>query len=105
MKMNRAERRRNEKEMKKDPYWILWASDVQIKANAIKQAVDVALELTFCLPVMWLHDKKGWGKKRLTELINGVLELYDSFDHGYITLDDLRETLKTETGVKIDLSE
>ena len=104
--MNRAERRRNEKAMKKDPHWNLRASDVQqIKANANKQAVDVALELMFCLPVMWLHDKKGWGEKRLTELVNGVLELYDSFERGYITLDDLRETLKTETGVEIDLSE
>ncbi len=64
----------------------------------------MALELMFCLPVMWLHDKKGWGKKRLTELITGVLELYDSFERGYITLDDLRETLKAETGAEIDLS-
>ncbi len=39
MKMNRAERRRNEKAMKKDPHWNLRASDVQrIKANANKQA-------------------------------------------------------------------
>lgn len=104
--MNRAERRRNEKIMKKDPHWNLRASDVkQIKANATKEAVDVALTLMFGLPILWLHDKKGWGEKRLSELVNGITGLYDSFSRGYLTLDDIRETIQKETGIVVDLTE
>lgn len=54
-----------------------------------------------CLPMIVLHDKYGWGKKRLSDFMNHVLEQYDSFNKNFITLDDLWNTIEKETGVKM----
>ena len=66
----------------------------------MKESVDVAFKLMLGLPVMVLHDKYGWGgKKRLPEFGDYVLELYDSFDKGYITLEEIEEVIRKETGI------
>ena len=41
------------------------------------------------------------GKKRLSDFMDYVLELYDSFEKDYVTLDDLWDTIEKETGVKL----
>jgi hypothetical protein len=40
-------------------------------------------------------------EKRLENLADEILELYDSFREGRITLDDVITTIKEETGVDI----
>lgn len=40
-------------------------------------------------------------KKRLEKFLNYVWELYDSFEKGYVTLDDLINVLKEEVEVEI----
>ena len=37
--------------------------------------------------------------------MNGITELYDSFSRGYLTLDDIRDTVRKETGILVDLTE
>ena len=94
--MNRKERRKN-KIKNKDPVYNMKQSDIK---NIKNQAVDVAFKLMLGIPVMVLHDKYGWGgKKRLPEFGDYVLELYDSFDKGFLTLDDIEKTIYEETGI------
>lgn len=48
-----------------------------------------------------LHDKHGWGKKRLQELITEVGDTFDSVNKGYLSLDDIVETVENEIGLKL----
>ena len=103
--MNRAERRRAKKAglpVKKEPVVNIKAADVQkIKLDASKEAADKAFLLMLGLPVMVLHDKFGFGPVRCERFTDAVLELYDSFEKGYVSLEDIHLTLKEETGITI----
>ena len=104
-RMNRAERRRAKKAgipVKKEPVVNIKAADVQkIKQDASKEAADKAFLLMLGLPVMVLHDKFGFGPVRCERFTDAVLELYDSFEKGYVSLEDIHLTLKEETGITI----
>lgn len=113
MNMNRAERRRLEKEGKNvpaEPVINMKSSDVhKIKADATKSAADIAFFLMLAIPVMVLHDKYSLlmkrtvdGKSREERFADLCLDLYDSFEKGYVTLDDLHECLWEEAGIKLE---
>ena len=108
--MNRAERRRLQKnQTKSEPIYNIKQSNLnQIKQNATKTATDTAFLLMLAIPVMVLHDKYGQlmkknvdGKSRDERFADMCLDLYDSFEKGYVTLDDLHECLWDEAGIKI----
>lgn len=103
--MNRAERRRLEKQGKialKEPTINVKASDItSIKEDAAKKAADKAFFLMLGLPLMVLHDKWGFGKVRGERFIEQVLDLYDSFEKGYLSLDDIHNCLWEEGGIKL----
>lgn len=73
----------------------------RIKHDAAQEAVYTAFTMMLGLPVIVLHDKYEWGKKRLSDFMDYVLEQYDSFNKNFITLDDLWNTIEKETGVKL----
>ena len=101
--MNRAERRRLKRNQEScNATYTLRNEDVtRIKQDAAQEAIDKAFVLMLGLPMIVLHDKYGWGKKRLYDFIDHVLEQYDSFNKNFITLDDLWNTIEKETGVKL----
>ena len=101
--MNRAERRRLKRNQEScNATYTLRNEDVtRIKQDAAQEAIDKAFVLMLGLPMIVLHDKYGWGKKRLSDFTNHVLEQYDSFNKNFIALDDLWNTIEKETGVKL----
>ncbi len=103
--MNRVERRRLRKQGKivpKEPVINVKASDIiNIKQEATKKAADKAFFLMLGLPLMVLHDKWGFGKVRGERFIEQVLDLYDSFEKGYLSLDDIHNCLWEEGGIKL----
>ena len=70
------------------------------KEQAHKTAYT-ALVLMLGIPLMVLRDHHGFGKKRLEAFVEDCIELFDSFDKGYITFDDMQKTIFEETGVQI----
>jgi hypothetical protein len=48
-----------------------------------------------------LHDKYGFGTKRLEDVLAYFNDLLDSYNKGYISIDDLNNTLYEETGIKV----
>ena len=107
--MNRAERRRRQKQglpIVKEPVLNMKVSDIQqIKA----QATNTAFFLMLAIPVMVIHDKYPQlmrrevnGKPRAERFADLCLDLYDSFNKGYVTLDDLSQCLWEEAGIKIE---
>ena len=73
-----------------------------MKRQAVDDAVREVLELTLGLPVMVMRDKHNWGaRRRLPKLVADIWNLYESYDQGYITLQDIRDTLREECGFEI----
>lgn len=101
--MNRQERRRLYKKSFKEPVINLKRQDVSlIKESVPDNGVEIAFKLILSIPVMVLKDKFGYGKKRLERFINEVLNLYDSYNKGYVELEDLFKTLEEETGITFE---
>ena len=109
--MNRAERRRQQrKDSKKEKSYVMKKEQIDaIKNNATEKAVDTAFKLMLCIPVMVIHDKYSElmrkevdGKSRGERLADMILDLYDSYEKGYVTLDELEQCLWEEAGIKFD---
>lgn len=104
--MNRAERRRLEKQgqqPKKEAVVNIKSSDVQaMKKAAANEAADLAFILMLGLPILVLHDKYGFGKVRCERFIDQVLYQYQLFEEGRMTLDDVKAILKEESGITFE---
>lgn len=114
--MNRAERRRRAKQglpVTNEPVINIKASDIQnIKKQATSNAADTAFFLMLVIPVMVMHDKYPQlmrrevdGKSRTERFADLCIDLYDSFDKGYVTLDDLADCLWEEAGIRLTKKE
>ena len=110
--MNRAERRARAKQglpVVKEPVLNVKASDIQkIKEDATTTASNLAFFLMMAIPVMVIHDKYPQlmrkevdGKSREERFVELCLDLYDSFNQGYVSIEDLQKCLWEEAGVKI----
>ena len=53
------------------------------------------------LPVMVLSDKHDFTMEQLDVFVDDVLDLYDSYEQGYLTLQDVEAALKDEVGIII----
>lgn len=108
--MNRAERRRISRNLASEPVINMKSSDVaKIKKQASKNAADIAFLLMIAIPVMVLHDKYSLlmkktvnGKSREERFAELCLDLYDSFEKGFVTIEDLHKCLWEEAGIKIE---
>lgn len=99
--MNREERRKKGITTK-DPVFNLKQSEIQaIKDKAFNEAIDKSFVLMLGLPMMVLHDQWGYGKVRCERFIDQVLEIYDSFNKGYLDFDDIIKTLEEESGIRL----
>lgn len=106
--MNRAERRRAERalEKKKTTVYTLTQGQIdQIKKDARDEAIGVAFNLMLALPLEVLIGEGYWektAKKRLPKFLDEVLSLYDSWEKGVLSIEDLREDLWNIGGIKLD---
>lgn len=102
--MNREERRKR-KIKGVAPVINIKFDDVQaMKKQATKDAVNRAFFLMLAIPTMIIHDKFGKLMKRENReatFVDLCVDLYDSFDKGYVTLDELAQVLKDEAGVEV----
>ena len=104
--MNRAERRRLAKNNASEPVINIKSSDIErIKAQASEEAVELAFTLMLGIPAMVIHDKFGQLMKkdgREERFVDMCMDLYDSYDKGFITLEDLHQCLWEEANIKIE---
>ena len=107
--MNRAERRRVSREAASDPVISIKQSEInKIKRDTLNKAVDMAFELMLAIPTMVIHDKYSLlmkkvvdGKSREERFAELCFDLYDSYEKGYVTIEDLRKCLWEEAGMKV----
>ena len=110
--MNRSQRRKAMKKgikVKAEPVLNMKASDLQnMKKESLKDASDFVFVYMLGIPAMVIHDKypklmkrEEDGKSRVERFCDLCLELYDSFEKGYLTIDDIHECLKEEAGIEL----
>ena len=93
---------KEQKKEKTPTYNFTWEQIQQMKKDAAKEAVSEVIELTLGIPAMVLKDKYGFGKKRLPEALDHMVDLYESYEMGYLTLQDIRKALWEEGGYQIE---
>ena len=108
--MNRAERRRQKMPkgvtpvdlalLKKEAVDEVMAKvDIEaIKKEAAREATRDAFKLLICIPVMAARDVFNSGKIRNTRLADKCLFYLKGFEQGEITIEQMEEVLKDETG-------
>lgn len=69
--------------------------------KAKKEATSEAINFAWAIMFTCLHDKEGWGRVRLQRLWKEVEDLSDSIAKGYVSVTDLKHTLKEEMGVEL----
>lgn len=83
-----------------------------VKTQAIKKRnidthkeerwIDTSFQIAILLCSMALHDVEGFGSTRLMRLIDKVNDLLDSYEKGYLTMEDINNTLDDECKMMID---
>ena len=104
--MNRAERRRQAKALGqpvvKDPIISMKKSDIErIKREAAEEATETAMVLLLSIPVKVMHEVFGWGmRKRLPRLSDALIDEYQAFSDGDMTLQEYQDMVYEYCGVK-----
>lgn len=72
-----------------------------MKKQAAKEAIEVAWTLMLGLPCLPLLDKFSFTGEDLQRYLDEVMDYYDSYEKGYITLKDVHDAVLEETGYDI----
>lgn len=61
--------------------------------------------ITLASAILVLHDKFGYGKKRLDKFCGEVADTFDSLNERYINYKDIKDVLLNEIGIDMDAVE
>ena len=87
MKMTRQERRRLERK--------------GIDKTELSRIIDYVVKQYSAVLALCLHDKLGFGKVRAQRFMYEVDRVFESINEGYLSLDDVIETVEEELGIII----
>ena len=73
----------------------------QMKKEVSMEATKKAFIMMMGFPLLTLRDKFGFGKERLNQFMDKMLDLYEAYEMDYVDLDDLNDTIMKETGVTL----
>lgn len=68
-----------------------------------QRGIDTATDGMIIMLLYVLADKHNFDDKQLEQALNDITYVADSVHKGYITLDDLKDTLKKEHGITFTL--
>ena len=87
---------------KKKPTYNLNMEQIeQMKRDAAKEAIEVAWTLMLGLPCMPLMDKFGFDSEKIGQYLDEVMDYFDSYEKGYISLKDVHDCVLEEAGYDI----
>ena len=79
------------------------ANGVQYVSPIIKKfkAEDI-IATTMYIPMIVLRDKYGFGRKRLGDFLEEIIDQMKFIEEGYVTTKDMQRTITEETGIRFD---
>lgn len=104
--MTRAELRRAQKEVagKTKTYTLTQEQIDEIRNKAVDVATKNAFLLMMTIPLEVLISEEYWlksAKKKLPKFMDEVLKLYDTYEHGNITMQDMKNDLWEYAGIRV----
>ena len=72
-----------------------------IKREITKQTIEQSFLCMLGLPLMALIDKYGWNTEQCKQFEEEVVDYYDEFNKGRITLGEIIQLVKDEGGVEL----
>lgn len=100
--MNRKERRKNKLSADKPKTYVLTEDQIeQMKRDAVNEATRKAFLMFMSIPVMVLHDKFGFGIRRLSRFMDYALIWYESVQNNEVKLLELVKIAEDECGIHI----
>ena len=94
--MNRAERRRNK---------IKTHEAMIIKKQATEEAMRVAMTLMLGIPIAVLREHYGWGKKRLADMGEHLIDMFEAFERNEMSLEDFKKLIYESCGISFEVEE
>jgi hypothetical protein len=101
--LSRAERRRLERnQANQTKSYTFTQAQLDEKLKAVEmEATKKAFLMMMGFPLLTLRDKFGFGKKRLNQFMDKMVDLYEAYELDYVDLEDLDRTIMEETGVTL----
>ena len=100
--MNRAERRRLQKQAEKPKTYVLTQDQIdQMKHDAVLTATRRAFLMFMAIPVMVLHDKFGFGIIRLGRFMHYALGWYKSVHDNETEILEIVKVAEKECGIQV----
>lgn len=101
--MNRAERRRAGREsiQKQRTYTLTQEQIDHLKAAAVEEAMVTATIFMLGIPCLVCHDQFGFGKQRLSRMMDKCLFWLDSVQNGEVGLSEIIDVIYKETGYSV----
>lgn len=103
--MSRSELRREQRDQqKKTKTFTLTQIQIdELKKKAVEEATDKAFMLMLVLPLEVLISEGYWlksAKKRMPKFMDDILSLYDSYESGHLSMEEMEKDLWTYGGIK-----
>lgn len=103
--MGRAERRRAERrnriEDKKDKIYLRPSDIKKMKEDITAEVANFDVEVLLTCFAQVLHDKYGFGQKRILRALQAVDETFGQVLNEELNVEDMKRRLEDEVGVKI----
>lgn len=90
----------------KDPARMMRQSDIdRIRQQAQLDAASESMALLFSLVIEVMHDRYGWGRKRLGDLCEDLVDEWTKVDERKMSLEDYQDYVYQMTGVEFKTSD
>jgi len=73
-----------------------------MREQDIRMAVSLTIRDYHAVMLLCLRDKLGFGRVRALRFLEDINEVFDSVRKGYLDIDDIRDTVEKELGIKVD---
>lgn len=65
-----------------------------------KYKAEDIIATTMYIPMLVLRDKYGFGRKRLGDFLEEIIDQMKFIEEGYVTTKDMMKVIEEETGIK-----
>ena len=96
--MNRAQRRRQQREAEKNPTYMMTEKQLHdAKLEAAKTAIDTSYILLLAMPIMVMRDELNYSKTMRAKVLDQIITRYNNFMDNQYDMRKIIELVEEET--------